>query len=300
MLFRLTENVFIQDSEGPEERRVKWEALRGTAAADPQLLSHVIHFYRGREVDRRTQETTVKSVLEAKRCAIPKVQLLSVLLQEEQDVSFEGFCPTRPLTRTISDIGKFAVPRRLPLLFDIIDAGAERCESNAFMVWTNCDICLNPGFYNSVSALLRYGVDCLVINRMTVGELDSYEQLPELGGTEVGGKHQGFDCFIFPVSWAGGFVKPESCVGIRAVMRPLLYNLVARASRMLIMKRACLTYHHGDEMLYNAAKYQDYTAHNWSKMGESLDMLSRDPLIFQRLGAFCIAHKEPFVPKVRT
>jgi hypothetical protein len=239
---------------------------------------------------------TVKSVLEAKRCANAKVHLRSVVMQEEQDLVFEGFSQTRPISRVITDLVKFEIPRRHPLLFDIIDAGAGSSDPNGFMILTNSDICLTPAFYNSVSALLRYGVDCLVINRMTVGELDPYDQIPELGGMEVGTRHPGFDCFIFPVAWVSSFAKVASVVGMPGVMRPLLYNLAARANRMLIMRHACLTYHYGDEMRWVAEKYKDYKIHNWSLMAESLKMLSRDEVALRRLNAFCIAHRERYVP----
>lgn len=300
MLFRLTENVFIQNNKGPQESQVNWDALRGPSSADPDIISHVIHFYRGKEADQRTQEATVKSVLEARRCAVSKVQLFSVVLEEDRDLLFEGFSPTAPLTRTISDIAKFEIPRRLPLLFDTIDAGAERSDPNGYIVFTNCDICLQSGFYNSVRALLRYGADCLIINRLTAGQLDSFGEVPELGRMEVGEKHYGYDCFVFPVSWVKSFVKANSCVGMPAVMRPLLYNLVARAQRMLMMKSACLTYHYGDEMPWKAPQFADYRSHNASMIAESLTNLSRDRVAFQRLSEFCAAHNEPLVPQRRT
>ena len=298
MLLRLTENVFLQDGDVPPQLRVGWSALRGNPAADPRVLSQVIHFFRGREIDQRTQELTAQSVVEAKRCGTPSVQLLSVVMAEEQDLAFAGFSAAAPLTRSIADVGKFAIPRRLPLLFDIIDAGAVCSDPNAFMILTNSDICLNAGFYNNVSALLRHGVDCLVINRMTVGEIDSYQELPELGGMEVGQKHPGFDCFVFPVSWISSFAKVNCCVGMRAVMRPLLYNLVARANRMLIMRHACLTHHYGDEMSWAVEKYKDYTDHNRLMMAESLKILCRDRVAGRRLSAFCARHGEPFVPQM--
>ena len=300
MLFRLTENVFIQDIQCPHLQQVQWTVLRDSPAANPDVLSHVIHFYRGREIDRHTHERTVKSVLEARRCAIPTVHLHSVVMQEEQDLAFEGFSQARPIVRGISDLAKFAIPRRLPLLFDIIDAGIEVSDPKGFIVLTNSDICLNAGFYNSVSALLRYGVDCLVINRLTVGELDQYDQIPEMGGMEVGSRHLGFDCFVFPVSWASSFAKVASCVGMTGVMRPLLYNLVARANRLVMMKQACLTYHYGDEKSWDADKYKDYKLYNWSLMAESLKMLSRDGTALKRLNAFCTAYREMYVPALPT
>jgi len=62
MLFRVTENVSIQDTQGPQQFRMKWESLRGDAAADPKKLSHVINFYRGDPADQQTQQITANSM----------------------------------------------------------------------------------------------------------------------------------------------------------------------------------------------------------------------------------------------
>ena len=73
------------------------------------------------------------------------------------------------------------------------------------------------------------------------------------------GQHPGFDCFVFPTAWVEDFVANAACVGIGWVMRSLLYNLVVKARRMVILRNAHLTYHYGDDRPWNAPELEEYT-----------------------------------------
>jgi hypothetical protein len=296
MLFRLTENVFVQDDVGDTRHRVDWTLGDVPSAADPTSLAHVIQFYRAGGPAQQVQHLTAASVRRAHANAKSPVQLLATPLDGEADCVPQGFSATPPLRRTIADVHKFEVSRRLPLLFDILELAATLANPSGYLIYTNSDICLTANFYNAVRVFLTTGFDSVIINRRTVGTLDEYGASPELGAADVGTKHPGFDCFVFPTAWVAKFLKTESCIGVGWVMRPLLYQLVALANRLLIARSLHLTYHYGDDQVSRAPAFNEYTAHNQSQMRAALETLCRHPRQFDKLQAFCAAHGEMFRP----
>jgi len=300
MLFRLTENVFVQDDSGDPGNRVNWAPAHAPTAAGPTPLTHVIQFYRAAGAAQEVQHLTAASVRKAQTHAAFPVQLLAAPLDGEADCVPQGFSPTPPLRRTIADLHKFQIPRRLPLLFDILDLAAAQADPAGYLIYTNSDICLAPNFYNSLRALLNMGFDSVIINRRTVGNLHDYDPNPELATADVGTKHPGFDCLVFPNEWVAKFLKSESCIGADWVMRPLLYNLVARADRLLIARAMHLTYHYGDDQISRTAAFNEYTTHNQIQMRDTLAALCSGPRQFEKLRAFCAAHGEMFRPTINS
>ncbi len=296
MLFQLTDNVFIQDEADVPGVRVEWNALRGPAAADTDHLAHVVNFYKAGEADQRVQALSVDSVVRAVRSAPMQVRHLGISLAGEESSIKPPFQACSSLTRTVLDLKSFAAGRKLPLLFDILESGTASADPRGYVLFTNSDICLSPHFYASVRSLLEMGVDCLIINRRTVDSVGSYGVHPACGAFEMGKKHPGFDCFIFPVRWMSRFVRSDSCIGMPLVMRPLLHNLVAQANRMLILRSSPLTYHYGDDMTHGLPIYQDYHAHNQQQAQATMQTLCQDRQARERLRAFCVAHHEPISP----
>jgi len=294
MLFRLTYNVFVQDDAGASAQQVNWSTASAAPAADPRALTHAIQFFKSDAAGQRVQDITAASVRRAKSRSTVPVQLLAVPLEGEPDCVPEGFTATRPLRRTIADVRQFDVTRRLPLLFDILDHAAARSDPAGYLIFTNSDICLTADFYDSVRALLLAGFDALVINRRTVSDIQEYGDNPGLAAHDVGEKHKGLDCFIFPTAWVRTFFKTESCAGIAGVMRPLLYNLVARADRLLFAKAAHLTYHYGNDKNWRSSAFGEYTRHNFAQAGLMLESLSlsRAGQQFEKLQRFCVLHGE--------
>jgi hypothetical protein len=149
-----------------------------------------------------------------------------------------------------------------------------------------------PHFYRSVRDLLSLGIDCLIINRRTVGQLSAYGSTHNIAMNEVGGRHAGLDCFVFPVAWVERFICTNACVGAGWVMRSLLYNLVVQAKRMLIMRDAHLTYHFGNDEAWTESKLLDYVAFNLDQAQSVLSRLCGDKHHRALLSAFCQAHQE--------
>ena len=298
MLFRLTENVFVQDDPEVPGRRVGWSSVNAPPAADTAALTHAIRFYQGGGAAQQMQDLTAASVRKAQAHAALPVKLLAVPLEGEAGCVPEGFAPTAPLRRTVADVHKFQVRRVLALVSDILDLAAAQADPNGYLIYTNADICLTTGFYHAVRAYLNMGFDAVIINRRTVGNFDEYGSNPELAASNVGTKHLGFDCFVFPAKWVASFLKTESCVGVGSAMRPLIYNLVVHADRLLIGRAMHLTYHYGDDMPWATAAFNEYLSHNDAQVRYALETLCRHPVQFEKLRQFCEAHGEQYRPKV--
>jgi hypothetical protein len=98
------------------------------------------------------------------------------------------------------------------------------------------------------------------------------------------------------VAWVAEFESSDSCVGAGWVMRSLLYNLVARAKKMLIMRDAHLTYHFGDDRTWDDPRQADYLAFNLEQARSVMSRLSAHEHYRAPLSAFCEAHAEPLKP----
>jgi len=296
-LYQLTRNVFVQDANDNADglAPVTLSKISCSPSGNVAHISHVVNWYKGDQEAASIQDATAKSIMVAARSPnIEPIKSIACIAEDEVVTVPHGFVSSRPLTRTVLDVGTFGVPRRLSLLFDILERGAECAYPDGFLIFTNTDICLQPNFYNAVKAMLSHGFDCLVINRRTVSSLARYEGFEEFGMMESGTRHPGFDCFVFPVAWVGDFVRSHACVGAAAVMRSLLYNLVARAQAMLIMRDAHLTYHFGDNKILRNDKLKDYTVFNLNQAGSVLTALCNKPEYRNTLAEFCRAHNEPF------
>ncbi|BBK34466.1 hypothetical protein EDC65_3045 [Stella humosa] len=292
MFHRLTENVVVQEARPPAGAvAVSWDD-RAAPAARTDRIAHAVQFYRADGLAERTQARTAESMRRAAATAMG-VRLVAVTMAGEPDAVPAGFVSSPPLERVVTDLRPFAVPRPLPLLFDILRSASAAGWPDGYLVFTNSDICLQEHFYRGVRALLDAGADCLVINRRTVGDLAGYGGRDDLAALEAGAEHEGFDCFVFPTSWLADFAANDCCVGIALIGRSLLYNMVARAERMVILRGAALTYHYGDDRQWQDDRFRDYNRHNLIALGQSMSRLLADSHHRRRLEAFLGAYPEP-------
>ena len=124
------------------------------------------------------------------------VELLTTQYPDETDLVPEGFRSAGDLARSALDCGPFRVPRRLPLIGEIVDrlAGSSRAD---VLVYTNVDIALQPYFYDVVARLVALGHDAFAVNRRTIPEGQELpDRLPFLYA-RLGEPHPGWDCFVF-------------------------------------------------------------------------------------------------------
>lgn len=196
----------------------------------------------------------------AKSSAID-VELWTAQFPEDHRVLPEGFETTRDLTRSVIDLGHFSRTRKLPLLVDILDRLKEASRADIF-IYTNVDIGLQPTFYLAVANLIARGHDAIVINRRTVrGDFPHPADLPLICAA-TGARHPGFDCFVFKRPDYDRYFLGHCCLGIPLIGRVMLLNLATTASHPLLLDRAHLTFHLGDDGNWRSKGFDDYTMHN--------------------------------------
>lgn len=317
----LTSNVFKQ---GPGEPLMHLpESGKGKRAI---RFRHIIHAYRDHQLPQNTavQEITFESVRDAARYAGSDydVSCVAVVFDEDSDLIPSGVVKAAPLTRVAGDVAQFQVPRPLPLLFDVLNLGVAaelpRPDSRGpakgvlhrlgfgrqthdsggdqpaeeYIVLTNSDIHLQPTFYKVIGAMIDRGFDVITVNRRTVhADLGSRTFSP-LFLADHGENHPGFDCFVFPRSMMDGFAQSLSCCGAGHVMRSLIFNLVANAERFAMLTEAHLTYHLGDDRVWNADKFSDYIDFNIAQARSVIASLVSEPIKGKRLTEF-LEHEGP-------
>ena len=162
-------------------------------------------------------------------------------------------------------------------------------------MFTNVDIALMPHFYAAVSDMVGRGFETLTIFRRTIPPIE-----PDVANlakmyAEYGATHDGFDCFAFPLSHFDRYVRSDACIGRGFVMRSLLYNLVANASDMAIIRKAHLTFHLGDDKDWKLPEFDDWNRFNIAQAKHVLtSLMARDSATERKLVHFCKSHGEPF------
>ncbi|MFT7582616.1 MAG: hypothetical protein ACI9MR_004298, partial [Myxococcota bacterium] len=139
------------------------------------------------------QPATLESMREAKRFAAPHVNVTLATVQAAGDDVLvpPGFERLPDLERDVTDIGAFATPLRLPLLADLLDRAVDAATAAdaEFIVFTNTDIAVQPGFYRYLDDMIDHGYDALIINRRTLRR--GYAAVADLtrAWAEGGGRH---------------------------------------------------------------------------------------------------------------
>ncbi|HEX9876355.1 MAG TPA: hypothetical protein VGC50_06865 [Gammaproteobacteria bacterium] len=299
----LIDGVFRQgDSEGLAD------LPEVDARSRPARFVHVVNPFRSSEgpSNDRVQAVSYESMRRARDFSpeIP-VQLAAVVAPEHRDCVPEGFALAGILERNVTDVATFAHPTPLPLVFDILESGCAHARALAdgkgenpetvYVVFTNVDIGLMPHFYAVVADIVSRGYETLTIFRRTIPPIDPDPARLASMYAEYGATHDGFDCFVFPLSQFDRYVRSDACIGRGFVMRSLLYNMVANAGQMAIVRKAHLTFHLGDDKGWKNPKFEDHNRFNVEQAkGVLVSLMQRDPATAKKLLNFCQVHKEPF------
>lgn len=290
----LADNVLCQ-SQGQPLAPLLAKHAEPLVRSGPISLVHVVNLFSvGGDLDD-VQRMTVDSMRRAAATDLArdgKVTLVQVGASTDRGLGVDGFANAAMLERDSRDLARFGKPRPLPLLFDVLERGADLAGPDDFVVFTNADICLQPHFYGVVRSILSSGFDAITINRRTLPEL-SEMQGDLMHFAEPGKYHRGFDCFVFSKVAFEEFIRSDCIVGMPAVARPLLYNMVARSKRMLMLKDVCLTYHFGNDRSWKQEDYSDYRMHNLNACMATIEKLSEAESVRACLEAFCLNHNEP-------
>jgi FkbM family methyltransferase len=292
----ITPNVLSQQPHQPLWSLLDYFPIE---TQDPQLESarivHIVNPYPARTEPGfgKLQKLTYDSMSSARKFDGGEIMLVSVQHQDDSDLTPEGFQRSRFLDRVVSNIAAFHKPQPLPLLFDILERGAEFAKQNDFLIYTNADIILMPFFYSAIREFIEQGFDAMNICRRTIGQHALYKDHENLARAEVGDTHPGSDCFVFSKRIFDQFIRNNACIGKEGVAKSLLLNMASTAKRMLVLRNVNLTYHIGDDREWASAEVQDYAAFNQQELQKLYTQLTHIPEKQQLLTAFINTYWQP-------
>lgn len=257
-----------------------------------RTIAHIIHPV---VVDRSSdlnvaQPITFETMRLARKFASEQVQVRHYCTKyaDENPAIPEGFRHTRDLDRSISDITDFRRQRKLALIKDILDRLYDATDAE-YLIYTNLDIALMPYFYVVVNQLIDQGYDALVINRRSISSTFSkLEELP-LMYSEVGEPHPGCDCFVFKRNCYRSFRLGTAFIGSSRIGLILAVNLYYNAKKFRQIRDAHLTFHIGNDRIWQDADLEDERLHNDNELKKILAHFDfdhnppADPVLVERL-----------------
>jgi hypothetical protein len=237
-------------------------------------IAHLVNPVSGhRELDA-VQTITFASMRDARAHAAgaAQVELLAAGFVDDDPLP-GGFRSTRPLARSVLDAGRFALPRRLPLIGDLIERLVESSDAE-WLVYTNVDIGLSADFYRQL-ARLGEEADAFTINRRTVAATPEQARDLEWLRAQPGEPHWGHDCFVFHRRLVEGVDLGTVCIGFPPVGQLLLAVLSTLAPRFRVHDQLHLTFHVNDDRSWCDPRYDDYLAHNCAEALAALDRVAQ-------------------------
>lgn len=188
------------------------------------------------------------------------VELYSAQFPEDHPIIPDYLQKTSDLTRSILDLGTFQKSRKLPLLKDILDNLYNATDAD-YLIYTNVDIAVMPHFYISVAEIANQGHDAFIVNRRTIGGLDKINSIP-LMYSKIGGKHAGYDCFVFRRDVYPNYILNNVFIGSIPIGFALAANLICNAENFKLFTLLHLTFHLGADGAWKKQGLEDYLNFN--------------------------------------
>ncbi len=220
------------------------------------------------------------------------VELCAVNFPEDDEIVPPFFGSRKHLERSVLDVNRFSIPRKLPLIKDILDRATVATEAE-YIIYSNVDIAVVPHFYLSLASVVNEGWDAFMITRRTLSK--NYTAASEIWRmyADIGDQHPGNDCFIFRREDYVHYDLGEACVGARGFAKVLGINLIIHAERFQHFKNLHLTFHIGDDRTWDATEWADYSTHNLNvfrrllrQYSQDLSKLAENPLIDRWIANF--------------
>lgn len=211
------------------------------------------------------QELTLQSIERARRCVDGgiEVDVRAVRFADEPlDVPWVTDCPV--LTRSVLDMATFEVPRRLPLLHDVLGGLGDPSDYDVAIL-TNVDIAVQPLFYELVAEIADEGHDAFSITRRTVQPRFRGSSLARFSTAE-GTVHPGHDCFAMSSAIVERLIPCDVALGVRWVARTLLWQLQLNAENYRNFGDLHATFHVGDDLVWTNPRLADYEEWNESEV----------------------------------
>lgn len=230
------------------------------------------------------QPITFESMRRARAFAAEELQveLHAVGYLEDAGIFPSGFVSDDGLSRSVLDVSCFSVPRKLPLLTDLLNHVHDHSDAD-YLVYTNADIGLLPHFYTYVAEKIATGYDAFVINRRTVSKRYADVRDLDIVYADYGLNHPGYDCFVFHRRLLEPMRLGNVCIGVHLVGRVLLWNLMATAKRFGIFTEEHVTFHVGDDNVSKDIRQLDFIRHNTLEALDVLEQLESDHALLTRL-----------------
>ncbi len=198
-----------------------------------------------------------------------KVSLLTAQFPEDRTYIPDYFIKTPDLERSVLDFHPTTTAPKYPLIGDLMARLYENSDAE-YLVYTNIDIAVQPGFYAFIAEQTRRGLKAFIINRRRIPDrYRKVEELPEMYAEE-GKPHPGFDCFVFHRSLYPHFRFAHVCVGIPFIGILTAQNLFAFGEPFALFEDEHLTFHIGEDVF--KPRHRELMQHNraafWKAIGE--------------------------------
>ncbi len=221
---------------------------------DPVRIAHVVNIFNCPEDSeaQRIQAITLESMKRAKHEAGPgvEVEFLSAQFPTDRDAVPDFFRCTPDLERSVQDDVECSDKRKLPYIHDILSRAFDTSDAD-FLLYTNMDIALYPGFYRFIANKIRRGIDALAINRAQIPrvykgrDLLTDATLDEILLVKNLQPHQGIDCVMFPRERFPQWPRTRICIGYPPVGQYLLENAEVWSNRFVWYRDVVQTCHVG-------------------------------------------------------
>lgn len=184
----------------------------------------------------------------AEAAGFAEVKLCAVCMNGEDFATPDGFTKLPALNRSILDFTDTISKRKLPVFEDVLRAAYDAADSD-YIVYTNADIGLMPGFYKMIAHYASKGHDAFAINRRRIpGRFTSVNQLEEIYA-EAGEKHTGYDTLVFRRDLFPKFNLQRVCIAVPFFDTVLIHNFYAHAKQFRLFTGKHLTFHVGMDLV---------------------------------------------------
>lgn len=192
-----------------------------------------------------------------------EIELYSAQFPEDRVIVPDFFYKTPDLTRSVMNLQTFKKNRKLPLMKDILDNLYNSTDAD-YLIYTNVDIAVMPYFYLSVAEIINQGYDAFIINRRTIGNYEKINKMP-LMYSKIGGRHAGYDCFVFSRESYPKYVLNNVFIGSIPIGFALGANLINNANKFKLFTTLHLTFHLGSDGAWKKKGFEDYSDFNISE-----------------------------------
>lgn len=207
-----------------------------------------------------------------------KVKIITRCYDEDQFIIPEFIENRQVLDRSVLNFVDIQPKRKLPLIDDLM-----RVESlidntaQSYIIYSNIDIAPMPFFYESISAYIKEGYDCIAVNRKTISA--EYGDPIHLAKafSDIGNDHEGVDTFVVRQDLFNKFILENISIGLPPIGLSLMANILCFAQKPIWLRRSHLTMHLGDDKNWLNPKMKGYRMHNFKNFRSVLDKLLSTP-----------------------